>query len=1098
MSAENVANRIALASGGNFLYVVWLLRAIAKGVQRFDVLEALPPGLDGVYREFLRTRRLGDDKQAWRTSYRPLLGILAAARQALTVDQLENFAHLEEQDIQDMLIDVEQFLEPSHYARHRYQLFHQSVVDFLGDKGRAEEFWIGSAWAHRQIIAFFKGKTPNWSEVDWKRADDYALLHLASHIYALRSESAMRGEVYELISRPYMLEKRIRFGSDRAFTVDLVLGLDAAAAEVPPNLVEETRISLVYATLASIANDMPSNALGALAWTGRTERALDYAIAQGGSVQIRSYELICEALLDKGEMGRAKAVVQLALEALRCMKKRDRQFLLGRIIPGAIQTGEVASVLKIIGHPSDHHDADFDPRPAIDSLVAMASALAENGQSMPAAEIAEQLVRLPSFLQGGGRAQAFAAIGTVKSNLGHPVEAEQAARQALTETRTLVEPRVIMAAAHRLVPVLVAVGLIDDALAVPDLLPEGSPERAMVLSRLARPLMQAGDPGKAVAVARRALDVANALPEAGREEALPDVMNALLQVGCVEEAQTLAHSFQSENSQDRANQFMATAAADARNWDVFLKIVEDTKNPEWARSVFQDANLHRAPMTAIERALKLGPIAYLPAHLEVQGALALALARHFDPRRALSLFERIVSESMPRDEETLVLAFCSIAKVFASAGDTQRAKQIAKYALSRLKVLGNDSPVRALGSIAEVFASAGDTQRAKEIAKDALSWLRVSGNKSAIGSLLYDVMPVLVATGLIPEVLAILKLEPNASYRGRTQGRLAKAVLDAGQSDAALSIAASIDDPYRRGWALREMAESFARSHDQGRAATSALGTWAAAREIHDGGSNAEALKVAAIALAWAEKDEDTQVVLAEMDEVDKKAAQAELARIAAQQRVQGAQGELVDVPGSEEDAGVFIAASWNAIQAGRNTQAVELANKALAVAEQRSNWGQAGLFNDIALVLYTADDATSARMVAERALIAAEAMMPPRDGPKVSGWQINPSLPLTAVAPSVCRAGLVERLVSDAISLTDENSRAEALSGIAVAVAEVGDVSRAVEIWRSALKVARTAGFWKLISTLEVGSSLIFQIDGGDTLSRIYDALCDVERWWS
>jgi hypothetical protein len=61
MAADAFITRVAAASESNFLHLLWLLRAIAAGTQRFDKLEALPQGLDGVYREFLCTRTVGRD-----------------------------------------------------------------------------------------------------------------------------------------------------------------------------------------------------------------------------------------------------------------------------------------------------------------------------------------------------------------------------------------------------------------------------------------------------------------------------------------------------------------------------------------------------------------------------------------------------------------------------------------------------------------------------------------------------------------------------------------------------------------------------------------------------------------------------------------------------------------------------------------------------------------------------------------------------------------------------------------------------------------------------------------------------------------------------
>jgi hypothetical protein len=77
LTREQSDERLLQASAGNFLYLVWLLPEIALGRQSLAGQVQLPAGLDGIYREFLRTRMVGEDLRGkWRSLYRPLLGLL--------------------------------------------------------------------------------------------------------------------------------------------------------------------------------------------------------------------------------------------------------------------------------------------------------------------------------------------------------------------------------------------------------------------------------------------------------------------------------------------------------------------------------------------------------------------------------------------------------------------------------------------------------------------------------------------------------------------------------------------------------------------------------------------------------------------------------------------------------------------------------------------------------------------------------------------------------------------------------------------------------------------------------------------------------------
>jgi len=163
---------VTQASRGNFLYLIWLLPAIADGTQPFDALEALPNGLDGIYREFLRTHQPGQNLDRWRGASRLVLGVLAAAQEPLAAEQLAGFTGLDKRQVRDTLLDMEQFLDPFGAAQGSYRLYHQSVVDFLSSEERAGEFWIDLAAIHRRIADYCRERY----------ADLYGLKYLAAHL----------------------------------------------------------------------------------------------------------------------------------------------------------------------------------------------------------------------------------------------------------------------------------------------------------------------------------------------------------------------------------------------------------------------------------------------------------------------------------------------------------------------------------------------------------------------------------------------------------------------------------------------------------------------------------------------------------------------------------------------------------------------------------------------------------------------------------------------------------------------------------------------------------------------------------------------------
>lgn len=177
-SVQAFVERVATASQGNFLYLVWLLRGIAEGTQRFETLDDLPDGLDGIYREFLRTRTVGENQKNWQMRYRSLLGVLAAAQMPLTAGQLLNFSGLTQQDVNDLLFDVRQFLAPGQAEQGQYQLYHQSLPDFLQKQERAKEFWIDLPSFHQRIATYYQEQIAT----HWEMCDEYGLRYQSFHL----------------------------------------------------------------------------------------------------------------------------------------------------------------------------------------------------------------------------------------------------------------------------------------------------------------------------------------------------------------------------------------------------------------------------------------------------------------------------------------------------------------------------------------------------------------------------------------------------------------------------------------------------------------------------------------------------------------------------------------------------------------------------------------------------------------------------------------------------------------------------------------------------------------------------------------------------
>jgi hypothetical protein len=309
MPADRFIELVTTASAGNFLYLVWLLPAIADGSQRFDRLSDLPKGLDGIYREFLRTRRVGKDIARWRQTYRPLLGTLAATQAPLTAEQLAHFTELNEQDIDDLLRDVQQFLDPRLAAGGQYQLYHQSVADFLSSR-EAQEFWIDLISAHRQIANYYLDTYgDNWTSCN----DVYGLQNLAKHLV----RANLIRELQVLIEDPGWYSIRSKHDPSRhGYVDDLDLAYDATASQGSQGWPHLAANSLIRATLTGVARYLPGEAYEALVRLGRGREALQRAsIIPEASVRMQALKRIEGAARELNE-GDLSGQVQEELASL--------------------------------------------------------------------------------------------------------------------------------------------------------------------------------------------------------------------------------------------------------------------------------------------------------------------------------------------------------------------------------------------------------------------------------------------------------------------------------------------------------------------------------------------------------------------------------------------------------------------------------------------------------------------------------------------------------------------------------------------------------------------------------------------------------------
>ena len=355
-------------------------------------LRQLPETLQELYGHFLKLLRqsVGEHSvvvedpvshvqglvRAWTNVYRTVLSVLAVAMEPLTPSRIHHLGRMLAgvDDVSEAIGRLRQFL---HEEGGHYTFYHATLPEFLvaettRQNSQYEELAVDPFIWHGKIVALYRGQAAAWDDVDWNAVDDYGLQHLARHLFALRDDPAHGSELYGLICWPLMEAKRVRTGSDRSFAGDVNLALQKAASPKPPNWPQLVRNSLLYATLGSLAADVPPHLLALLVQVGRVHQAEGYAALLLDTEQrSEAYQQISEALLAKGDSEQAITEAQRITVAWR------RAIAL---LPHLDRMNGQPGVDELVNTALTEIGLSGQGRQQSDSLQALAVALAETGK----------------------------------------------------------------------------------------------------------------------------------------------------------------------------------------------------------------------------------------------------------------------------------------------------------------------------------------------------------------------------------------------------------------------------------------------------------------------------------------------------------------------------------------------------------------------------------------------------------------------------------------------------------------------------------------------------------------------------------------------
>jgi WD40 repeat protein len=204
-------------SAGNFLYLQQVLRGIERGIHDFERLDALPPGLCGLYLGFF-LRHFPDEESF--APARKVLEVVTAAQEPLSEDQIARSTGLNgEEELPRVLRRLSAYLP---VRDGRCAIFHKSLADWLTDPGtRGTLHHISRRRGHGRVAELC------WAEYVQgpERMSQFALRHLPAHLIA----SEQRNRLAQVLCDLLFIQAKCAAG----MTFDLVADYDAALESWP-------------------------------------------------------------------------------------------------------------------------------------------------------------------------------------------------------------------------------------------------------------------------------------------------------------------------------------------------------------------------------------------------------------------------------------------------------------------------------------------------------------------------------------------------------------------------------------------------------------------------------------------------------------------------------------------------------------------------------------------------------------------------------------------------------------------------------------------------------------------------------------------------
>ena len=270
VTLDEAAEVLAVASEGNFVYLVFLLQDLAEDAVPSLDSTALPRGLSAYYQTMWAHMLPHTDApdrawDLWARLRRPVLERLAVAAEPVTLEWLGDHTNQPPNDIHRRALDAwARFVPHIDEDPPRWRIIHQSFREFLRSTDD-----IDVDGAHGAVAGYYLADPQRWDA-----HEGYALRHLAAHLRAARDHARLLALIDDSAWRAAQIRhdpSQSAYLEDIAQAWALAAELDAKdlrQGRVPALLRREIDCALLTAQLHSVAGAVAPELLVRLIQSG--------------------------------------------------------------------------------------------------------------------------------------------------------------------------------------------------------------------------------------------------------------------------------------------------------------------------------------------------------------------------------------------------------------------------------------------------------------------------------------------------------------------------------------------------------------------------------------------------------------------------------------------------------------------------------------------------------------------------------------------------------------------------------------------------------------------------------------------------------------